>query len=188
MGAKTIIAVGNNQTVNKIINVLANISIKLPLAIIPVGKNNSISTSLGILNEKEACCILSSRRIEDIKLAQASSVFFVNSVKIKNKNTKIRIDESYEVIPQKNGECFVFNLPPQKEIFDHIHINPQDEILNVYIESGSKNKTHFLSKNIRIENDKENIILDDSSELPCPAKISISDKSISFIVGKERKF
>lgn len=188
MGAKTIIAVGDNTTVNKIINVLANISEKIPVSIIPVGKNNSIANSLGILNEKDACCILSSRRIEEIKLAQASSNYFVNNIRIKNKNTKIYVNDSYEIIPQNNGECFVYNLPPQKEIFNHIHINPQDEILNIYIESGSNNKTHLLSKNIKIKNEKEKIILDDSSEIACPAEISISDKNISFIVGKDRKF
>lgn len=188
MGAKTIIAVGDNQTVNKIVNILANVSDKIPVSIIPVGKNNSISESLGILNEKDACCILSSRRIEEIKLAQASSTFFINKAQIRNKDTKIFVDNSYEIIPQKNGDCFVFNLPPQKQLFENIHINPQDDILNIYIESGSKNKTHFLSKDIEIRNEKANLILDDSSEIPCPSKISISDKSIPFIVGKERKF
>lgn len=188
MGAKTIITVGNNETVNKVVNVLANISEETPIAIIPVGKNNSIAESLGILNEKDACCILSSRRIEKVKLAQASSTFFINNVRIKNKGTKIQVDNSYEISTQNSGECFIFNLPPQKQLFDHIKIDPQDEILNIYIESGSKNKTHFLSKNIEIKNEREKLILDDSTEISCPSQISVSDKSVNFIVGKDRKF
>ena len=62
-GAKTIVVVGNNKTLNNIVNYLANISEKIPVAIIPVGPNNSIAESLGIIDEKEACYILSSRRI-----------------------------------------------------------------------------------------------------------------------------
>jgi len=188
MGAKTIITVGDNKTVNNVVNILANISQEIPIAIIPVGKNNSIAESLGILNEKDACCILSARRIEKVRLAQASSNFFINNARIKNRNTKIHVDDSYEISTQNSGECFILNLPPNKQLFDHIKINPQDEILNIYIESGPKNKTHFLSKNIEIKNEKEKLLLDDSTEIPCPTKIFISEKSINFIVGKDRKF
>lgn len=188
MGAKTIVALGNNETINKIVNVLANISEKVPLAIIPIGKNNSIARSLGVLNEKDACYILSGRRIEKVRLAQASSSFFINNARIKNKGTKISVDNAYEISAKNNGECFILNLPPQKQLFDYIKIDPQDEILNIYIESGSKSKTHFLSKNIKIKNEKERLILDDSKEIDCPVELSVSDKSINFIVGRERKF
>ena len=64
-GAKTMVIVGNNKTVNNIVNILANISEKIPISIIPVGPNNSIAESLGIINEKEACYILSSRRLKN---------------------------------------------------------------------------------------------------------------------------
>ena len=51
-GAKTIISVGNNKTVNNIVNILANISDNIPISLIPIGPNNSIAESLGIKNEK----------------------------------------------------------------------------------------------------------------------------------------
>ena len=188
MGAKTIITVGNNETVNRIIGILSNISEKIPLAIIPVGPNNSIAQSLGISNEKDACYILSGRRVEKIKLAQTSSSFFINNAKIKSSGTSIYIDGSYKLFPQKSGECTIYNLPPEKPIFDHINVDPQDNLLNLCIDMGGKRKTHLLAKKIEIKNEKHKIVLDDSIEINCPEEMSISGNSIPLIVGKERKF
>lgn len=187
-GAKTIISVGNNKTANFIINILANFSEKIPLAIIPVGKENSIARSLGITNEKEACFILSSRRIEKINLAEANNTLFINNFFIKNKGTSANINNSYNLTPQKSGEFLVHNLPPEDKIFESIKINPQDDILNLCIQIGAKNKTHLLVKEIEIRNDSEKGLLDDSTEISPPVKIKSSGKSIDLIVGKERLF
>lgn len=50
-GAKNIIAVGNNQTISKILNIIMTLDVKtlnsLSLGIIPVGSNNSIASSWG---------------------------------------------------------------------------------------------------------------------------------------------
>src|SRR5680860_1204949 len=54
LGAKTIIAVGNNQTVNKIIGAIIDTEIygdfqkKTLLGVVPIGDDNSIAVSLGI--------------------------------------------------------------------------------------------------------------------------------------------
>jgi diacylglycerol kinase family enzyme len=187
-GAKTIISVGNNKTANLIINILANFSEKIPLAIIPVGKENSIAQSLGITNEKEACFILSSRRIEKINLAEANNILFINRFFIKNKGTTAIINNSYDLAPQKSGEFFIYNLPPAEKIFENIQISPQDDILNLYIQIGAKNKTHLLIKEIEIKNNNENGLLDDLIEIKMPVQIKSSGKSIDLIVGKERFF
>ncbi len=187
-GAKTIISVGNNKTANLIINILANFSEKVPLALIPVGNENSIASSLGIPNEKEACFILSSRRIEKINLAEANDVLFINNFFIKGKDTSIKINDSYTISPQKNGDLFVYNLPPAKKIFENIKIDPQDKILNLYIQIGSKNKTHLLVKKAEILNEKEKGLIDELIEVSLPVKIEPSEKTIDLIVGKERLF
>lgn len=187
-GAKTIIAVGNNKTVNGIINILANTSEKVPVAIIPVGPDNSIAYSLGIPNEKEAGYILSSRRIETINLAEANNVLFINNFFIKNKGTMARVDDSYTIAPQKDGDFFVYNLPPAKPIFKDISINPQDNILNLYIKTGSQNKSHLLVREIEIRNEKEKGMLDKLIEISAPIRIKSSEKKVDLIVGKERAF
>lgn len=63
-GAKTIIILGNDQTVNQIVNILANISENIPLFVVPIGKNNLIAESLGVKNEKKRslCFVCSPNR------------------------------------------------------------------------------------------------------------------------------
>ncbi len=187
-GAKTVVSVGNNETVNKIINILANISTKMPIAVIPVGPINSISRSLGIPNEKEACYVLSSRRIEKINLATANDTLFVHKFFIKNEKTRGLINNSYEISPLKKGEFFVYNIPPAKESPKNIKITPQDNILNLSISTKKEEKTYIPVNKITINNPKETGFLDDLIRIDSPIEIKSSDKSLDFIVGKERYF
>ncbi|MFA5644458.1 MAG: diacylglycerol kinase family protein [Patescibacteria group bacterium] len=187
-GAKTLISVGNNKTLNTIVNILANFSEKIPIATIPIGPQNSISASLGISDEKEACYVLSSRRIEKIKLIKANDLLFIKSFFIESKDTSIYINDSYRLFPQNNGSCFVYNLSPKEEPLKNIKISPQDDILNLYIETKPKSKTHLLAQKIEIKNDKKNGLIDDLIEIKTPVDIRPSDKTIEIIVGKERTF
>ncbi len=186
-GAKTIISVGNNLTINNVVNILANISENIPVSLIPIGSNNSIAESMGIFNEKEACFILSSRRIENIMLAQANNKFFIENSYIKNKGSRIYINNSFKILTEKSGNSFFYNIPPKKYLKKD-SVNPKDKLIHLYIRTGLKNETHLSGENIEIKNEKEYLILDSSIQEALPATIKISNKSIPFIVGKERSF
>ena len=187
-GAKTVIAVGNNKTVNQILNIMANFSHNIPLSIIPIGPNNSIAESLGIINGKEACYILSGRRVENINISTANNLFFIKNFFIKSQGTVITVENSYNVIPQKRGKCFVYNLASKNELDNNIKINPQDNKLNLYIETSSKSKTHLIASNLEIKNPSESGIIDDIIEIKTPVDIKPSFKNITMIVGKDRGF
>lgn len=186
-GAKTIISVGNNLTINNVVNILANISENIPVSLIPIGPNNSIAESMGIFNEKEACFILSSRRIENIMLAQANNKFFIENSYIKNEGSRIYINNSFKILTEKSGNSFFYNIPPKKYL-KKSSVNPKDKLIHLYIRTGLKNETHLSGENIEIKNEKEYLILDSSIQEVLPATIKISNKSIPFIVGKERSF
>lgn len=186
-GAKTIVSVGNNLTINKIINILANISQNIPISLIPIGPNNSIAESMGIFNEKNACFILSSRRIKEIILAQANEKYFIENSFIKNNGSRLYIDNSFKILTEKTGGIFLYNIAPKKYTKKNL-VNPKDDLINIYIKTGLKNETHFSGKTLEIKNEKETLLLDNSIKIALPAKIKISKKTISFIVGKERSF
>lgn len=187
-GAKTIVVVGNNKTVNAIVNILANISEKIPVSIIPVGPNNSIAESLGVTNEKEACYILSSRRLENINLSMANNHFFIKDIYIESKNTTLNIDNSYKMVFQKNGDCFIFNIPPKEEFLNDQKIEMKENILNLYVKIGSKSKTYLKTKKIEIENKEKDAIIDNSIKVKTPIFIEPTNKKILLIVGKNRTF
>lgn len=188
-GAKTIIILGNDQTVNNIINILANISENIPVFIVPIGDNNSIAQSMGIKNEKEAAFILSARRMETIKIAKANHVFFISSCQISSKLTNLKIDNSYSVYSQKETKYKIVNLIDKDSYLKNIKSSPQDESLELVIKNKGNDISIFsIKKDIEIKNEQEKILLDGSVEIDSPANISISEKTISFIVGKERLF
>lgn len=189
-GAKTIIILGNDNTVNFTINILANISENIPVFVVPIGnKNNNIANSLGIKNIKEAPFILSARRMEKLNIGKVNNEYFLSSCHLKDKNIGISIDEKFVVKAKKHSDHYIFNLLDVKCSTQNILISPQDKTLNLFIDTSSKEKTIIPIKDF-LEINKENIdiTIDNSKIISSPARISISDKSLSFIVGKDRSF
>ena len=211
-GAKTIIAVGNDQTVNQVISAMAGVNQTIsagsgarksvPLGIIPIGKdNNFIAECLGVSMEEEACDILSGRRIEKLDLGQANGSFFLSDASITNKGTVIEMEKAYSIEIMDEGEINVVNLAAaNKPKPANAKFNPQDGILELFIRtekkkgflklSGSETgESIFSLKKLTIHNNKNHpLILDGSTEIPTPAQISILKQKLSIIVGKERSF
>ncbi len=207
-GAKTIIAVGNDSTVNKVLNKILshqqkeNSNDNMPLGIIPIGsKNNFISASLGIKNEEDACDILAARRIEKIDVGQIeptdpgqSSIkkYFISHVYVPSQGTTIEIDKKYSIELIDGGEISILNLPILKTAS-----NPQDGKLELVIENkknkkisfnNSENQSIFSFKKLVIINPKNQILLDNSLQVNPPIEISALKRKFNVIVGKSRNF
>lgn len=157
-GIKTVVAVGNDATVNKVLNKIIrhqtteNIGADIPLGIIPIeAKNNSIAFSLGIKNEEEACDILSARRIEKLDVGQVeplgseqinSRKYFLSRIFVPGQKTRVELDKKYSIELTDRGEMFVFNLPNQK-IFENSNSKPQDGKMELVIKDSKNKKTIF---------------------------------------------
>ena len=112
-GAKTIIAVGNNETVNQIINSLAGSAV--PLGIIPIGEeNNDIARGLGIESVDQACAVLSARLLARLDLGLANQTYFLSSAAIENRGTIVDMSDDYTVETTKTGLIHVLNLANPK--------------------------------------------------------------------------
>lgn len=191
LGAKTFIAVGNNQTVNKIIGAIIDTDIysdfqkKTLLGIIPVGDDNSIAASFGIKNEEEACNILLARRLEKIDLGLIGGHYFLNQVSIQSLGTILEIDD-YSLEIMNKGEVKIINLLSEKD--EIIKSNPHDGLLDIFIKTKKKDRTCLTAKKLRITNPESRLIVDGIMEMETPAEISIMRDKINVIVGKERMF
>ncbi|MFA6994796.1 MAG: diacylglycerol kinase family protein [Patescibacteria group bacterium] len=191
LGAKTFIAVGNNQTVNKIIGAIIDTDIysdfqkKTLLGIIPVGNDNSIAASFGIKNEEEACNILLARRIEKIDLGLIGNYYFLNQVSIQSSGTILEIDD-YSLEIESKGELKVINLLSEKN--NMIKSNPHDGLLDVFIKTGKKDETYLTVKKLKIINPGNRLLIDGIMEIETPVEIGIMRDKINVIVGKERMF
>ncbi|MFA4941860.1 MAG: diacylglycerol kinase family protein [Patescibacteria group bacterium] len=203
-GAKTIVAVGDDRTVNKIINAMikaeihSQLSAEIPFGIIPIGKeNNKIADSLGISEAEEAGDVLSARRIEKLDIAQAGNHYFLSQAKIESRGTTVEIGKDYSIEIMETGEINVINLSVFSNLPENANPNPQDGVLELYIKTKGartlkqfapqENQSLFSLKKLTLINKKSSIILDNAIEIATPAEISVV-KKLNIIVGKERKF
>ena len=190
LGAKTIVAVGNNQTVNKMIGAIIEADVysdfqkNTLLGIIPIGGDNSIAASFGIKNEEDACNILLARRIEKIDLGLIGDYYFLNEVEIESKGTIINL-EDYSIEPQEKGRIKIINLLNNKK--NTFNSNPHDGLLDILISSRRKDQTLIRLDNFEIISDS-NILVDGVIEVKCPVLVSVAKNKLNVIVGKNRSF
>lgn len=191
LGAKTIVAVGNNQTVNKIIGSIIDTDIygdfqkKTLLGLIPIGGDNSIALSFGIKNADEACNILLARRVEKIDLGAVGGYYFLNEASIESLGTKISIDD-YSLEVNNKGEVLIINLLSDPK--ETIKSNPHDGKLDILIKTGRKDHSLITVKKLTLENSRAKLLIDGVFEVETPAEIGIMKDKVNVIVGKDRLF
>lgn len=190
LGAKTIVAVGNNQTVNKIIGAIIEADIysdfqkNTLLGIIPIGSDNSIANSFGIKNEEDACNVLLARRIKKIDLGLIGDYYFLNEAEVQGKNTIIKL-ENYSLEPQERSVIKIINLLSNQD--NTIDSNPHDGLLDVYISSKRKDASLLRLDSFEIISE-HNVLVDGVIEVKTPTSVSIARNKLNIIVGKNRSF
>lgn len=195
-GAKTIVAVGNNKTVNQVLNSLVGSSV--PLGIIPIGQeNNDIAAALGIDTIENACNILSARLLARLDLGLANQTYFLGHASIENQGTLIDMGKSYTIETAEKGTISIFNLASQELALPaKIKIRPDDNELELIISAGGEKKffsakldqSVFKIKKVFINNPKNQLILDGSTPITTPAEITVVKQCLNIIVGKSRNF
>jgi len=191
LGAKTIIAVGNNQTINKIIGAIIDTEIygdfqkKTLLGLVPIGDDNSIASSFGIKNVDEACNILLARRIEKIDLGLVGNYYFLNQASIQSAGTTIEIDD-YTLNIAERGEVRIINLLSDQA--EKIKSNPHDGKLDILIRTHKKDESIITVKKLKLSNPQEKLIIDGVFKIETPVEIGIMSDKVNVIVGKERMF
>jgi diacylglycerol kinase family enzyme len=195
-GAKTVVAVGNNKTINQIINSLVGSTV--PLGVIPIGEdNNDIAKSLGVESVEEACDILSARLLAKIDLGLANQTYFLSNASINNQGTIIDMNKNYTIEATEKGLIYIFNLiGEQIKLPSKVKFIPDDGLLELVVNtyetknffSKQDHQSIFKIKKITIHNLKHQLILDGAVPLNAPAEITVAKKCLNVIVGKNRNF
>ena len=181
---KTIVAVGNDKTVNQIINHLLNNQNnerhQVTLGIIPINpKESKIAAALGIRSINEACEVLLARRLETFQLAQINQSFFLFEAILNAADTTLEIDQNYIIQNLKPALIQVTNHPLLSEQ------KMPDRKLELRI-CNKEGESLFFFKDLLIINKNAAITIDNSSSVQPPAKIRLSQEKIRIIVGKEK--
>jgi diacylglycerol kinase family enzyme len=201
-GASTVVAVGNDSTVSKMISMLPNLNITL--GIIPIGPNNEIAKILGIPEEEAACDTLSARLTEKIDLGKANGHYFISHIKLPSEKDIIIDCGNYNISPlTQNSAINICNFNILTNTKKMPSSDPKDGVLeavflaekkpqgffNIFKKKYSQNSV-FPFKKLKVKCDKECLpaIADGHTTIKTPISIEVVPKKLKIIVGKNRMF
>jgi diacylglycerol kinase family enzyme len=125
-GVKTVVVLGNDDTIRKVLDVISES--KIVLGLIPIGPKNELARLLGIPNGVEACDVLSARRIEQIDVGTINGRKFITGVRVPDFRAELMCnDGKYRVVPTSRADLEIQNLADV--------CNPCDGMLSANIHS-----------------------------------------------------
>lgn len=210
-GAKTIVAVGNDDTVRKVIEIWPDFSVTL--GIIPVSEPSALSSFLGIPVGEAACDTLSARIIEKLDLGKINNRYFLSHLKIPSESVTIECEGGFAVTPVGGGEVRVCNFSVPNSQYDAgidvaSSCDPRDGVLDLLVTSGDKSflvglkslfgrgkkasapeVSVFSLKHMVIRSEKPITVLSDGGAYEdTQFKVEVEPQKLRVITGKERKF
>lgn len=202
-GVQTVVAVGNDSTLTRVIDVVGDLNITLGL--LPIGPNNKIAKVLGIPEGVAACDCLSNRLVQKIDLGKINEHYFLSHIQTSSAEVNLWCGNKYCITPTKVNQIEILNLPT----FDSA-ANPQDGYLEARFKPLNKNffksvikkslgafarsaqsdqESFFTVKKIFLESKTEaSILVDGSKIVNTPVEVQVLPQRLKIIVGKNRLF
>jgi len=188
-GTQTVVVVGNDDTIRKVVDVLADSGVTF--GIIPIGSKNELARLMGIPNGVAACDVLSARRVETIDVGTVNGRRFIIGATITNFRAEVTCEGAYRIFPKNVGELEIQNLSEQW--------NPCGGYLQTIIRAPSKSKWYSFKKrqgesvlpmqSFTIQSEKPMSLLADGEEITGTRfDIAIEKMVLKVIAGKERFF
>lgn len=195
-GIKTIVVVGNDQTLNQSLNIINNFS--LPIGFIPIGPNNNLAQIMGIPEGESACNTLSSRNIRQINLGIINQkYYFISYLEMQGNGLYINCDDDYYINIEGKEDIVTISNIYYGEYDEKIKIENNTNHLNLIIKNTAKGifkakKEHFSffkAHKIAINSEKSIpiLLMDEKRIIKTPIRIEIAKQKLSLIVGKNRK-
>ncbi len=195
-GVKTVVAVGNDNTVFKVLNAVVDSGVVFGL--IPIGRPGNIAKMFGIPDGNEACSLLANRRIERIDLGKINGNRFLTGVSLPKIKPEIVCDKSFILTPLFTGNIEVRNLAIGEVTGSTRVADPMDRKLEVVIDVGktfslsrkSKHaKTVVTVKRFAFDTTEPVTVLADRQKIRGKKfRISLDARKLKVIVGKGRMF
>ncbi|MFA6304651.1 MAG: diacylglycerol kinase family protein [Patescibacteria group bacterium] len=197
-GVDTVVAVGDDLTFSKIVNIIAELNITL--GIIPVVKSK-IAEILGVPTGEAACDILAQRLTQKIDLGKINNQYFVDSATINDSNVILTFDK-FQISPvSKNALVSICNLgflADNQSIYKERLSNPTDGLLEAVIapikatlfSQKLKQQSIFPFKKIHIgsKGDPITVTIDQQAVFKTPLEVAVAPKKLKVVVGSKRLF
>lgn len=193
--AKTIVAVGNDDTISKLMNFLPRHAVTFGM--IPLGEPNTITDKLGIPRGVAACDTLSQRITIKLDLGKVNNAFFISSLALPV-DQSVTIDfGSYHISTVGAGSTIqIYNMNGSR------HSSPTDGMLEAVIREAPSRGGIFTRKHeftdqsvfplkkvtIRSAGDSVPVVADGQRMIKTPVTVEVAPQKIKVIVGKNRMF
>ena len=200
-GVKTVVAVGDDQTFSKVVNIIADLDITLGL--IPIDNKSKIAQILGIPPEENACDVLAQRLIKKIDLGKINKHYFIDSATIESSDVTLEFGK-YTISPTEKKSlisiCNLGFLSNNQTVYKNNISNPTDGLLEAVVAPTTGNifcklkksvaQSIFPFKKIKIGSAGEpaTITIDQQAVSRTPVEVSIAPGKLNIIVGNKRLF
>jgi diacylglycerol kinase family enzyme len=198
-GAETIVVVGNDHSISRVIPYLGDEDVTL--GIIPLGTPNRIAQILGVPEGEAACDVLSRRVTKKVDLGKVNDQYFLFSLDAPEAPVTIECDGQYKVSATEPGRSLsICNLGNLIE-FDANHrsrSNPEDGRLEAVVTAqergmfrkGFTTESVFPIKRavITCPTESVSLVIDGQTIVKTPATVEVVPHKLKLIVGKDRLF
>jgi hypothetical protein len=107
-GVKTIVIVGNDDTLDKVMWFMPDLSVTM--GYIPLAKPSGIADLLNIPTGLAACDVLSARLIETLDVAKLNDRYFLSEVTFENTTATLSVDGQFSLSLTGGGDLSIRNL------------------------------------------------------------------------------
>ena len=200
-GVKTVVVVGNDNTLNQVIGVADEVDVTF--GIIPIGSKNKVAGELGIRDEMSSCDCLSNRLVKKIDLGKINNTYFISNLEVPPADITLKCEGKYVLNFDQIQRLDIHNLPGFG-----INSDPRDGWFDVCLKAGRESflksaagvNVGFLGKNknedsvlrvkkVILESKNElSVLVDGAKSVNAPAEIKVLPGRLKIIVGKKRSF
>jgi hypothetical protein len=107
-GSDTVVLVGNDQTLDKVMWFLPDLDVTL--GYLPIDEPSRVAQILGIPKGEAACDVLAARLIETIDVGRLDERYFLTEVALEHTLAAVDVEGRYRISPSVGGSIFIRNL------------------------------------------------------------------------------
>ncbi|MFZ6015752.1 MAG: hypothetical protein ACOYUZ_05375 [Patescibacteria group bacterium] len=158
-GAKNIIVVGNDDTLNKVMWFLPDLPVVA--GYIPVAEPAEIATLLGVPIGLNACEAIGARLIESLDVGKLGDRYFLTQAVFENTTARLEVDSKYSLSLIKGGKISIRNLGGINQN-GYSLANAKDGLLDIVItpHDDESLSNRFFKKLIKKKPPQTRILLD----------------------------